>query len=61
MLVEAGCPMLCAQALRTFQECLMALEGIMVAEGMKHEGGRVVGGSQLRLVGGWDERRNLGE
>lgn len=28
------------QAMRTFQECLMALEGIMVAEGMKHEGGR---------------------
>lgn len=26
------------EALRTFQECLMALEGIMVAEGMKHEG-----------------------
>ena len=26
--------------MRTFQECLMALEGIMVAEGMKHEGGR---------------------
>ncbi len=34
-----NCTSIC-QAMRTFQECLMALEGIMVAEGMKHEGGR---------------------
>lgn len=30
--------------MRVFQDSLMALEGIMAAEGMRHEGGAVGGG-----------------